>query len=113
MVEILTNPGLATVALEGAAYREPVVTDAKDGADGAGQARAAAEAFEGFFLAQVLQSIYAGIATDGPFGGGASEQVYRSMLNTQYANSLAGSGGVGIADAVYREILKLHEVTPS
>lgn len=113
MVEMLTSPGLASVALEGAAYREPVVTGTAGGTDVAGQARAAAEAFEGFFLSQVLQSLYAGIATDGPFGGGASEQVYRSMLNTQYANSLAGSGGVGIADAVYREILKLQEVTPS
>ncbi len=104
MTETIANSALATTAsLKSAATAEPSGSEAK--------ARAAAEAFESFFLAQVLQHLYAGIATDGPFGGGKSEAVYRSMLNNHYAKAITESGGVGIADAVYREILRLQEVT--
>lgn len=73
----------------------------------------AAKAFEGYFLAQVLQNMFAGISADGPFGGGPSEELFRSLLNDEYAKTMARSGGVGIADAVYREILKLQETTTS
>ena len=67
--------------------------------------------FEGYFLAQVFQNLFAGLPTDGPFGGGPSEDLFRGLLNDEYAKTIARSGGVGIADAVYREILKLQEVT--
>lgn len=106
MTETIADPALATTtAFESAATGKRSGSEAK--------AWAAAQAFESFFLAQVLQNLYAGVPTDGPFNGGKSEGVYRSMLNTQYAKAITGSGGVGIADAVYREILKLQEVIPS
>ncbi len=73
-------------------------------------ARAAAESFEALFLSQMLSQMTAGLKTDGPFGGGFSETIYRSMLNEQYGATLAARGGVGIADAVYREMLKYQEV---
>ncbi len=74
------------------------------------EAREVAEAFESAFLAQVLQQAFASIPTDGPFGGGQSEAVYRSLLTEQYAASVAKGGGIGIADAVLREILKTQEL---
>ncbi len=43
------------------------------------------------------------------FGGGQSEKVYRSMLNQYYAEAVSKRGGIGIADAVYSEILKLQQ----
>lgn len=73
-------------------------------------AQAAAQEFEAFFLAQVLDQMFAGIRSDGAFGGGTSERIYRQMLNTEYAKALSRSGGIGIADSVYREILNLQEV---
>jgi Rod binding domain-containing protein len=33
------------------------------------------------------------------------------MLSQEYGSSIARSGGVGIADVVYREILKAQEAT--
>ncbi len=78
----------------------------------ANEAREAAEAFEAIFLAQVLDHMFRGIKTSGPFGGGFSEGIYRSMMNEEVAKSISRSGGVGIADAVYREILSLQEVSP-
>lgn len=73
-------------------------------------AHAAAQEFEAFFLAQVLDQMFAGIRSDGDFGGGSAEGVYRHMLNAEYARALSRSGGIGVADAVYREMLNLQEV---
>lgn len=73
------------------------------------RARAAAEAFEAFFLTQVLEHMSTGLTTDGPFGGGPAEAAWRSMLNEQYATTMARRGGAGIADYVHREMLKIQE----
>jgi len=69
----------------------------------------AAENFETFFLSQTFESMFADIGTDTLFGGGEGEKIYRSMLLQQYAEITAKSGGVGIADAVQREMLTLQE----
>ena len=79
----------------------------------ASEQRATAVAFEQFFIAQMLEHMFSGISTDGPFGGGNGESIFRSMLNTEYAKIISNSGGIGIADAVLREILRLQESEPS
>ncbi|MEM7169533.1 MAG: rod-binding protein [Pseudomonadota bacterium] len=73
-------------------------------------ARQAAEEFEAVFLAQMMAPLFDGLDGDGLFGGGSSEQVYRSFMVQEYGKAMAKNGGVGIADQVYREILKLQEV---
>lgn len=73
------------------------------------EAREAAESFEAHFLSSFLESMFQGIETDGPFGGGQGETIFRSMLNEEYANSMSKSGGVNIADAVFKEILRIQE----
>lgn len=83
---------------------------ARPGRAGDGQAaRRAAEEFEAVFLARMLAPMFVGLE-GGAFGGGPGEQVYRQMLVEQYGKSLARNGGIGIADQVQREILKLQEV---
>ena len=74
-------------------------------------ARATAEEFEAVFVAQMLNHMFAGIDTGGPFGGGHAEQAFRSMLVNEYAGDLSRSGGLGLADHVYRQILALQEDT--
>lgn len=73
------------------------------------KARETAEQFESFFLAQVMQSMFHGLKTDGPFGGGHGEQVFRSILIDEFGKTMSTGGGIGIADAVYRELIKLQE----
>jgi len=68
-----------------------------------------AEEFEANFLTTYITQMFSGLSTEGPFGGGYGEKVYRDMLSEQYANSTAASGGIGIADQVYREILRMQE----
>jgi len=73
------------------------------------RARKAAEDFEAVFLNTFVEQMFSGLKTDGPFGGGQSEAIYRSYLSQEYASELARSGGVGLADQVYSEILKMQE----
>lgn len=86
---------------------------AKRFADSPDVARQAAEDLEAVFLTTLLESMFAGVATDGPFGGGHGESVYRSMMNEQYAKAITQNGGIGIADSMYREIINLQEVQNS
>lgn len=74
------------------------------------EARQVAEDFEAFFLAQMLSHMFADIETDPIFGGGPGEDVFKSMLVDEYGKVMARSGGVGIAESLQREILKLQEV---
>ncbi len=76
----------------------------------AAEARKAAEEFEAFFLAQFIDRMFADLPTDGTFGGGQGEKIFRSLLSQEYGKVMARTGGVGIADSVYREILKHQEI---
>ncbi len=73
------------------------------------QIEQAAEEFEAFFLSQMLSHMFAGIEPDSKFGGGHGETVFRSLLVDEYGKAIAQSGGIGIADAVAREMIKLQE----
>ena len=74
-----------------------------------GSADAAAEDFEAFFISQMLDQMYVGIKTDGMFGGGQGENVFRGMLHQEYGKVVAERGGFGIADMVRSEMLKIQE----
>ncbi len=88
------------------AGRPPVPVRTSDPAT----ARAVAEEFEAFFLSQVLDSMFKGIKSDGMFGGGHGEGVYRPLLLQEYGKLLAERGGIGLADAVMRELLITQEI---
>lgn len=70
--------------------------------------RRAAEEFEAVFLSQMLAPMFDGLETDGLGGGGMGEEIFRPMLIERYAEALTRSGGVGIADSVVREMLRLQ-----
>ena len=68
----------------------------------------AAQDFESVFLGQMVAQMYTGIDANGPFGGGFAEQTYRSLMYQELGRQMAATGGVGIADAVYAEMVKLQ-----
>ena len=68
-----------------------------------------AEDFEAVFINQMMGTMFEGIATDGPFGGGPGEAIFRSMMIEQYSKTIAAQGGFGLADAVKRELLLAQE----
>lgn len=73
------------------------------------EAKAAAQDFEAFFLTRMCESMFEGISTEGAFGGGHAEKIYRSMLFNEYGKIMAKSGTVGIADNVMNAILQMQE----
>jgi Rod binding domain-containing protein len=103
------NPASAALAAEtakaGGAQNAPHNTGKHD------RARETADAFEAMFLAQMLEHMSSGLNVDPVFGGGHGEQAYRSLLNEQYAKAINKSGGIGVSDAIYREILRLQETS--
>ncbi len=66
--------------------------------------------FEAMFLTEMLEHMWDGIGTDGLFGGGNGERIFRSFAIQEYARFFAERGGVGIAQAVQRSLLQLQEV---
>lgn len=72
------------------------------------QAEAVAQQFERMFIAEMLRPMFEGIETDGEFGGGNAEATFRPMLIDEYANAIAKGGGIGIADSVLKEILRMQ-----
>ena len=73
------------------------------------KARAAAKEFEAVFLNAMLQPMFSATKSEGPFGGGPGSEVWRSLLTDEYARTFAASGGIGIADHVYRALIAAQE----
>ncbi len=69
-----------------------------------------AKEFEAQFISQMLSNMFAGVETDGPLGGGEAEGTYRSMMIDEYGKLISRAGGIGVADHVKREMLRLQEV---
>jgi len=72
-------------------------------------AKRTAQEFEGVFLTQFLGQMFDGISADGPTGGGQGEMMFRSLMLDEYGKQIAAQGGIGLADAVTRELLKTQE----
>src|SRR5271154_4846181 len=69
-------------------------------------AQKAAQSFEGVFISQFLGSMFDGIKTDGMFGGGEGEEMFRSLIIDEYGKQIAAQGGFGLASAVQAQLLK-------
>lgn len=74
------------------------------------QLRQSAEAFEAVFISQMMAPMFEGLNSDGLFGGGHSEDVFRSFLVDEIGKQVARQGGIGIADQVHQELLALQEM---
>lgn len=64
-----------------------------------------ATALEANFLAEMLK--YSGLNdASGSFSGGPGEEAFASLLNREYATALANSGGVGLAESIFKSLAK-------
>ncbi|MBP5856973.1 rod-binding protein [Marivibrio halodurans] len=101
-----TGPIDAALALASAS-RKTATPKATDDID---KAREAAVEFEAVFIAQMLKPMFEDLETNGLFGGGNAEEMNRSMMLDEYGKQIAKSGGIGLADQVMAEILKIQEM---
>ena len=93
----------ATSALANTAVAQPAPTK------NAAAAKKAAQDFEAVFLNEFLGSMFEGVKTDGQFGGGPGEEMFRSLLLDQYSRSLSAQGGFGLAASVQKQLIGLQE----
>lgn len=69
-----------------------------------------AKEFESVFIAQMLAPMFDSVEVDETFGGGTGEEMYRSLMVEEYGKLIAKTGGIGIADQVKAELLRLQEM---
>ncbi len=77
------------------------------------EAKETAQDFEAFFMSRMMESMFEGISTEGMFGGGHAEKIYRSMLFNEYGKVMAKTGNIGISDSIMDSILKMQEAQSS
>ena len=62
------------------------------------------------FLNTLMKEMFSSIETkEESFGGGFAEETWRGMQAEQFANSLAEQGGIGLADQLMGDLLRLQE----
>lgn len=73
--------------------------------DANGAAPEVAKQFEGIFLQSMLKSMRMGHFLDdtSPFRG-RDRETFQDMLDAQYANNIAGSRGIGLADMLVKQL---------
>ncbi len=71
--------------------------------------RETAEAFEATFLAQMMKPMFEGLSTEAPFGGGEAEGTWRGFLVEAMAKQTVRAGGIGLADQVVAQMVKMQE----
>ncbi len=72
-------------------------------------ARAAARDFEAVFIGQMTKLIMESAELEGDFSGGHGEALFRGVLAEQLGRAIARGGGIGMADSVLAEIVKLQQ----
>jgi len=98
-------PAAAARVLPGAATVGGTLTPAQ-----IEKTRKSAQEFEAMAIGQLLQPMFSTVDTSkGMFGGGKAEATWKPMMVDEMAKMLAKSGGIGIADSVMREMLRIQE----
>lgn len=70
-----------------------------------------AKEFESVFISQMLGHMFDGIETNEMFGGGEGEEVYKSFMIDEYSKMIVNTGGIGVADHVKAEMIRMQEVS--
>jgi Rod binding domain-containing protein len=97
--------------LPGATAASPVLSAAAAtlSPDQIAKTKKAAEAFEAMAIGELLRPMFKTVDTSkGLFGGGQGEAAWQPMMVDEMAKLLAKRGGIGIADAVYEEMLRMQ-----
>ena len=67
-----------------------------------------AKQFEAAFISQMLGAMFQDMEPAAPFGGGPGEAAFKSFLMEAIGQQMAQAGGLGLADELTREMLRLQ-----
>lgn len=68
-----------------------------------------AQDFEAFFLYQSMSLMMPDMSDNPVMGGGHGEKMFQGILNEKIADTLAASGGVGLAKTIEKQLLQYQE----
>ncbi len=109
---VAADINMAMVRAQGSGSKTEARAEAISAASGTGmsleQVEATAQDFEAVFLSEMMKPMFETVSTDGPFSGGQSEAVYRSLLIQEYGKKISGTGEIGLANHVKNEIIRLQ-----
>lgn len=75
------------------------------------KARDTAQKFEAVFIGQMAKLMLESVEQDGAFSGGHGEEMFRGVLAEKLGEEIAKGRGVGLADQVMAEIIRLQGVS--
>ena len=67
-----------------------------------------AKQFEAAFISQMLGTMFQDIEPAAPFGGGSGEAAFKSFMMEAIGKQMAQAGGLGLADELTREMLRMQ-----
>lgn len=76
-------------------------------------ARRVAREFEALMVNEMLKSMRASLGKDALTEGGRGEEIYRSMLDQEYAQAIASQGTLGLSRLIEEQLIKKEEPTTS
>ena len=71
-----------------------------------------AREFEAVFLSSYLKTMWDGVGDDPTLAGGTGSDNWKELLIDEYGKSYAARGGIGLAEPIAHQLLKLQEIDP-
>lgn len=68
-----------------------------------------AKDFEAAFLSEMIKPMFETVKVNSLFGGGKGEEVFRGMMIQEYGKKIAAAGGIGLAEKIRSELLRIQE----
>lgn len=73
-----------------------------------GQIEKTAKDFEASFLSVMIGEMMKEVNQSGSFSGGVGEEKFKSFMADAFAKQMSNAGGIGLAESVTQEMLKLQ-----
>jgi len=70
------------------------------------RAKHAAEQFEAVMLSQSFSQMFKGVKGPSVAGSSQTEKVWQSLMVDEMAKGVAKSGGIGLAEKIYKEMVR-------
>ena len=77
-----------------------------------GHLRSQAQELEGIFINTLMKEMFSSLKSDSDaMGGGFAEDTWRGMQAEQMSNAVSEAGGIGLADSIMGDLLKIQEAS--
>ncbi len=69
-----------------------------------------AKDFESMFMTEMIKPMFEEVnKPNAMFGGGKGEEIFNGFMMQEYGKLISDTGGIGIADAVKQELIRMQE----